>query len=129
MPKYGVISGPYFPVFGLNEIYFVNLRIQSKYRKIRTRNNSIFGHFSPSESYIRYYDGGNKNIFFANDDALGYLTGPMHKKYSITFIWGYPFSTCGSYERFFDPSHTHPLCGHMCAFRVSRPFAYVISLI
>ena len=26
--KYGVFSGPYFPVFGLNtEIYFVNLRI------------------------------------------------------------------------------------------------------
>ena len=45
--KYGVISGPYFPVFGLNkEIYEVNLRIQSKYRKIRTRNNSVFGHFS-----------------------------------------------------------------------------------
>ena len=26
----------------------VNLRIQSKYRKIRTRNNSVFGHFSRS---------------------------------------------------------------------------------
>ena len=39
---------PYFPVFGLNtEIYEVNLRIQSEYRKIRTRNNSVFGHFSP----------------------------------------------------------------------------------
>ena len=45
--KYGVISGPYFPVFGLNtEIYGVNLRIQSKYRTIRTRNNSVFGQFS-----------------------------------------------------------------------------------
>ena len=32
--KYGVISGPYFPAFGLNtEIYGVNLRIQSEYRK------------------------------------------------------------------------------------------------
>ena len=31
-------SGPNFPAFGLNmEIYFVNLRIQSKCRKIRTR--------------------------------------------------------------------------------------------
>ena len=40
--KYGVISGPYFPVFGLNtEIYFVNLNIQSEYRKMRTRNNSV----------------------------------------------------------------------------------------
>ena len=29
--KYGVISGPCFPVFGLNtEIYGVNLRIQSE---------------------------------------------------------------------------------------------------
>ena len=34
--KFGVISGPYFPVFGLNtEIYGVNLRIQPEYRKIR----------------------------------------------------------------------------------------------
>ena len=38
---------PYFPVFGLNtEIYGVNLRIQSEYRKMRTRKNSVFGHFS-----------------------------------------------------------------------------------
>ena len=47
--KYGVITGPYFLVFGLNtEIYRVNLRIQSGYRKIRTRKNSVFGHFSLS---------------------------------------------------------------------------------
>ena len=47
--KYGVISGPYFPVFGQNtDIYGVNLRIQSEHRKIRTRNNSVFGHFSRS---------------------------------------------------------------------------------
>ena len=32
MSKYGVFSGLYFPVFGLNtEIYGANLRIQSKY--------------------------------------------------------------------------------------------------
>ena len=38
--KYGVISGPYFRIFGLNtEIYSVNLRNQSKLRKIRTRSN------------------------------------------------------------------------------------------
>ena len=30
------------------EIYSVNLRIQSECRKIRTRNNSVFGHFSRS---------------------------------------------------------------------------------
>ena len=47
MSKYGVISGRYFPAFGLNtERYFVSLRIESKCWKIRTRNNSVFGHFS-----------------------------------------------------------------------------------
>ena len=39
MVKYGVISYPYFPVFGLNT------EIQSEYRKIRTRNSSVCGHF------------------------------------------------------------------------------------
>ena len=52
--KYTVISGPYFPVFGLNtEIYGVNIRIQSKYRKIRTINNSVFGPFSRSAAMRR----------------------------------------------------------------------------
>ena len=44
--KYEVLYGPYFPVFGVNtEIYSINLRIQSKYGKIRTRKNSVYGHF------------------------------------------------------------------------------------
>ena len=48
--KHGVISGPYFPVFGLNtEIYGVNSLSQSEYRNMRTRINSVFGHFSRSE--------------------------------------------------------------------------------
>ena len=36
------------------KIYGVNLRIQSEYRKIRTRKNSVSGHFSRSDiaSYI-----------------------------------------------------------------------------
>ena len=39
-------SGLYFHVFGLNmEIYEVNIRIQSKYGKIRTRKNFISRHF------------------------------------------------------------------------------------
>ena len=49
LSKYGVISGPYFHVFGLHtDLYEVNLHIESEYRKIRTRNNSVFGHFSRS---------------------------------------------------------------------------------
>ena len=45
--KYAVFSGPYFLVIGLNtEIYAINLRIKAKYTKIRTRKNSVFGHFT-----------------------------------------------------------------------------------
>ena len=44
--KYGVFSGPYFPVFELNtKIYSANLRIQFEFRKVRTRGNCVFGHF------------------------------------------------------------------------------------
>ena len=37
------------------EIYSVKLRIQSEYRKMRTRNNSVFGHFSRSERLLVEY--------------------------------------------------------------------------
>ena len=81
---------------------------------------------------MRYYDGRKQrhggNNFLAGDDALGYLAGPMHEKYSMTFIWGHPFSTYGSYDQFFDSSHITPYA-HMYAFRVPPPFAYVISSI
>ena len=51
--KYGVFSGPYFPTFGLNtESYRVSLRIHSECRKIRTRKNSVFGHFSRSAWHL-----------------------------------------------------------------------------
>ena len=52
-PNKEFFSGQYFPVFRLNtEIYGVNLRIQSKYRKIRTRKSSVLGHFSCNVSEI-----------------------------------------------------------------------------
>ena len=35
----------------------------------------------------------NKDVFLAGGDALVYLAGPMHKKYSTAFVWGHPFST------------------------------------
>ena len=61
--KYRVISGTYFPVFWLNtERYGVSLRIQSKYMKTWTRNNSVFGHFSRSAwSYVMTSQNGNLN--------------------------------------------------------------------
>ena len=58
MSKYGVISGPYFPVFGLKtEKYSVSLRIQSEseYKEIQTINSSVFGHFSRSERFTLCY--------------------------------------------------------------------------
>ena len=47
--KYGVFSGLYFPAFGHNTERYVSFRIQSKCRKIRTRKNSVFAHFSRSD--------------------------------------------------------------------------------
>ena len=53
--KYGVFSSPYFPVFGLNtKIYGVDLRIQSEYRKIQTRKNSVFAHFPRIVTFLMY---------------------------------------------------------------------------
>ena len=51
MSKYEVFSGPYFPAFGLNtKRYEVSLRIQPECGKIRTRENSVFGHISRSDT-------------------------------------------------------------------------------
>ena len=62
--KYGVISGPYSSVFGLNtEIYLVNLHIQFEDRKIRTRNNSGFGHFSRSIMHRKLAQDRQKWVF------------------------------------------------------------------
>ena len=53
------------------------------------------------------------NIFLAGGDALVYLAGPVHKKYSTTFVWGHPFSSYVSYDRFSNPPVP---CMHMYAF-------------
>ena len=67
MSKYGVISGPYFPVFGLNtENYGVSLRIQSEYRKILTRNNSVFGNSSRSVTKSKSLILSSKKTFLSD---------------------------------------------------------------
>ena len=44
--KYGVFFGPYFPVFGLiTEIYGVNLRKESEYRKYGPEKTSYLDDF------------------------------------------------------------------------------------
>ena len=35
----------------------------------------------------------NNDIFFAGGHALVYLAVTMHKKYSVTFVWGINFRT------------------------------------
>ena len=48
--RYMQVFGPCFPIFGLNnEIYNVNFRFQSEYRKIHTRKNFGFGNFLCSD--------------------------------------------------------------------------------
>ena len=58
----------------------------------------------------------NNDILPVGGDALVYLAGPMHKKYSATFVWDHPFSTYVSYDRFFNSPSP---CKHMYAFRVT----------
>ena len=55
LSKYRVISGPYFPAFGLHtERYEVYLRLQSKWGKMRIRNNSVFGHFLQNVNVVLF---------------------------------------------------------------------------
>ena len=69
--KYGFISGPYFPAFGLNtESYSASLRIQSECGKIRTRNNSVLGHFSRSDDVE---DSIKPHEIARQDSAIGKL--------------------------------------------------------
>ena len=48
-------SGLYFPPLGVNtKFYGINLRIQSKCWKIRTRKKFVFGHFSRSRKEFQH---------------------------------------------------------------------------
>ena len=66
-PNTEVFFGPYSPVFRLNtEIYSVNLPIQSKYRKIRTRKNFVFGQFPRSDLWSDcHFSKKNVHIYIA----------------------------------------------------------------
>ena len=101
MPKYGVSSGRYFPVFRRNaEIYFlvhifhysdwvrrftkVNLHIQSEYRNIQTRKNSVSVRFSFSEDFHQPPPQSNSlqtnsNKIYQNgaplENCLGFVDG------------------------------------------------------
>ena len=46
----------------------------------------------------------NNDIFLAGGDALVFFAEPIYKTYSTTFVWGHPFSTYVSYDRYFNSS-------------------------
>ena len=68
----------YFPVL---RVYSVNLRIQSEYRKIWTRNNSVFGHFS-SSNICRLFYVLAKYLVETSEIGIEW----HHKKVNVTVI-------------------------------------------
>ena len=62
--KYGVFSGPYFPVFG----------------KVRTRKNFVFGQFSHSASF--------KEMAISIHHRLRKIMFFMHQKYGLFVGYG-----------------------------------------
>ena len=78
MSKYGVFSGPYFPLFGLNTvIYSVNLGIQSEYRNIRTKKNSLLDTFhAVSTEWIEMIKLKGRSMLFVKD---GIITFPLDR--------------------------------------------------
>ena len=80
MSKYGVFSGPCISVFGL---YTVNLRIQSEYRKIRTRKNSVFGRFSQSGGIC--LEVGSKGVTEVNGEEYKLSFYPHFTHEEFTF--------------------------------------------
>ena len=82
-PRYGVITGPYFPLFVLNtKIHAVNFHIQSEYRKIRTRNNYWNTFYavkcSPSVLFLDHFSVG--------DHIKSYLSLWQSLHPSVTFL-------------------------------------------
>ena len=111
-------SGLYFPVFGLNAGHNgVNLCIQSKYRKIQTRKNSVYEHFSLSavleiKVFVQIKEGVNSaalNLFKLNSTDRHY-----------------PYST---YAKFFEKQFTCT-CAYQGVRNVSfsENFAYILNV-
>ena len=62
MRTHGYFSGPYFPLFGLNmEICYINLRVQSEYRKYGQEKTPYLGVFYTVPS-CSIYSNGNFNV-------------------------------------------------------------------
>ena len=69
----------------------------------------------------------NNGTFLVGCDALVHLAEPMHKKYFATFVWGHPFSTYVSCDRFFNPSPQLHICTHFGWHPSIAPVAYALN--
>ena len=126
--KYGVISGPYVSVFGLNaKIYEVNLRIQSEYRKIQTRNNSVFEYFSRIElrgTICKLESGKNELqinwLFFVRWEHWSYFL--LVNKKSCSNIFTTLFSTSKLVLKKFTGLHLDICLLFILLFRYFNPF-------
>ena len=82
MSKYGVFSGPYFSVFGLNtEIYGVNLRIQFEYRKIRTRKTPYLDNFQAAY-WLELNFNVDKNYISLKNTSFSFI----NRQFFIMFL-------------------------------------------
>ena len=105
MFKYGVLSGPHFLVFGLNtEIYRVNLHFQSRYRKIRSRKNSIFRHFPRSVNASKISDlSTQSNTPFYVWSFQFFMRKNLKEMFRrFPFSWSYGFNQLKYWGRFID---------------------------
>ena len=89
--KYGVSSGEYFPVFGLNtERYSEFLRIQSKCGKKRTRKCSLFGHFSHSIMFIFSKVSGSWPSSLLEMNILMYFSKIIKTFFFVKYLSWFP---------------------------------------
>ena len=96
-----VFPGQHFPSFGLNtDIYSVNIRIQSKYRKIRTRKNSVFARFSRSDSKRESLEIHTHNATNETNEnkIIRILQTRFHILQFLMFL--FPFISCKVYYKF-----------------------------
>ena len=67
-------------VFSCIRIKYGDLRSKSKYRKIRTRNNSVFGHFLRSDCQISMIQLYSKKLMAKSSEFRGSLQEEFCKK-------------------------------------------------
>ena len=89
-PNTEFFSGPYFPVFELNtEIYGVNPAfscIQFEYRKLWTRKNSLFRHFSCSAMCV-FREGRGVKLYFTDLKFDNYAKNVKSEENMYTYFF------------------------------------------